>query len=150
MTDPREDLEDGKLLREIAAQCLLDSDQWFPGKLTNDIGFLALCMSGEAGEVNNKVKKVLRGDRTMDEQRDAIVEEIVDVFTYMMNLVGVLEFDLYAEYLRKRSFNHHRWGPATREKLALLRQVNKVETVGPFLDYEGRAMRVPDENPYGS
>lgn len=115
MTDSRnEPAPDGKLLQEVAAQCLMDSDRWFPGQLTRDLNFLALCMSGEAGEVNNKVKKVWRGSATLEEMRDDIIGEVVDVFTYMMNIVGVLKFDLYEEYLKKREFNELRWGPGAR------------------------------------
>ena len=113
------------LLKEVAAQCLMDSQRWFP-HYKADLPFLALCMCGEAGEVANKVKKIVRGDKTLEEARDDIVEEVVDVFTYLMNIVGELDFDLYAEYTKKRTFNEERWGPSAR--------------VGAILDYEGRAM----------
>ena len=118
MTDPsyevNNNLIQSAVLSSIATQCLMDSERWFPGNLTQDVAFLALCMSGEAGEVNNKVKKVVRGSRTLDESRKEIVEEVTDVFIYLMNLVHALGFDLYHEYMKKRVINEGRWGPAAR------------------------------------
>lgn len=101
------------VLMDIAGQCLSDSDRWFPHQ-QKDVAFLALCMSGEAGEINNKVKKVLRGDKTFEEAHEEIVGEVVDVFIYLMNLVGTLDFDLYAEYMKKRAICEGRWGPEGR------------------------------------
>ncbi len=41
-----------------------------------------LAIAGEAGELCNLVKKVERGDFTMESQRQAILEEVADVITY--------------------------------------------------------------------
>lgn len=42
----------------------------------------ALAIAGEAGELCNRVKKVIRGDYTLAEQRDEILKELADVITY--------------------------------------------------------------------
>lgn len=42
----------------------------------------ALAIAGEAGELCNLVKKCLRGDFTIDSQRDEILAELADIITY--------------------------------------------------------------------
>lgn len=41
-----------------------------------------LAIAGEAGELCNALKKVKRGDRTLDEARGDLLEELADVITY--------------------------------------------------------------------
>lgn len=55
----------------------------------------ALALGGEAGEVSNKVKKVLRGDYELTpERRDAIGKEIGGVLWYCAALARDLGLDL--------------------------------------------------------
>jgi NTP pyrophosphatase (non-canonical NTP hydrolase) len=55
----------------------------------------ALGLAGEAGEVADKVKKVLRGDGPLDEERKkAIAQEIGDVLWYCAVLASDLGFGL--------------------------------------------------------
>lgn len=49
---------------------------------------LGLC--GEAGELANKVKKIRRGDYTLDERRDDIVSELSDVLWYVSSVARAL------------------------------------------------------------
>lgn len=104
-----------RALLEIAQQCLSDSERWFPDNRHRKdealLAYFTLALAGEAGEVANAVKKVWRGTHSLEQSRDDIVGEIVDVFIYLMNLVYVLDFDLYAEYQKKRAICELRWGP---------------------------------------
>lgn len=55
------------------------------------IARVALGVGGEAGEVCEKVKKYLRGDKTFAETRELIAKEIGDVLWYL----SVLSSDKY-------------------------------------------------------
>lgn len=53
----------------------------------------ALAIAGEAGELANVVKKVLRGDHTVAEAREDILREAADVMTYCDLLITSLYAD---------------------------------------------------------
>jgi NTP pyrophosphatase (non-canonical NTP hydrolase) len=56
----------------------------------------ALAIAGEAGELCNLIKKIIRGDFTVEEKRDEIIEELADVITYCdlaMSRMGVATDD---------------------------------------------------------
>jgi len=57
------------------------------------ISYCALGL-GEIGEVQGKLKKVLRGDVTLAAQQDAIIDELGDVLWYVARLTDELGFDL--------------------------------------------------------
>ena len=42
----------------------------------------ALAIAGESGELANLIKKCLRGDFTVPEKRDEILDELADIITY--------------------------------------------------------------------
>jgi NTP pyrophosphatase (non-canonical NTP hydrolase) len=94
---------------DIVAQCLSDSDAWFPNQ-SRDLPFLALCLAGEVGETCNEIKKIVRGTHTDVEQLEKVKEEVTDTFIYLMNIVGVLGFDLPLAYNKKRAINQERFG----------------------------------------
>lgn len=52
-----------------------ENEWWAP-----ELWGLAIC--GEAGELANLLKKVVRGDFTLEERREEIEDEIADVLTY--------------------------------------------------------------------
>lgn len=54
----------------------------------------ALGFVGEAGEVANKLKKVLRGDKSIDEVREGVLDEIGDSLWYAARLARRLGTDL--------------------------------------------------------
>jgi NTP pyrophosphatase (non-canonical NTP hydrolase) len=103
-------------------ECVDDSGRWFPGKAQR-IENLTLCMAGEVGEVANIVKKIVRGsltlEQTMDKDfmtklgKDTLPEEIIDVLTYLCNLMGHEAFedvDWTSIWYQKRLLNESRFG----------------------------------------
>lgn len=59
------------------------------------LSYVSLGLVGEAGEIANKVKKVLRDDNGIltEDKRDKIVGELGDVFWYMARLCDELGVD---------------------------------------------------------
>ena len=53
----------------------------------------ALALCGEAGELANIIKKVLRGDRTLEEARADILKEVADVICYADLLCSEMKAD---------------------------------------------------------
>jgi len=51
----------------------------------------AMGLAGEAGEVTNKLKKVMRGDTTLDDIKEDLLHEIGDVLWYIAALCNDLE-----------------------------------------------------------
>ena len=101
----------GFLVR-LQEQALEDSERWFGDQpIVNDLAYIALCLGGEVGEVQNLIKKAARGSiKTNDPVfLHDLAMEIADVFTYLINLTGTLKIDLEALYYVKRDFNHQRF-----------------------------------------
>jgi NTP pyrophosphatase (non-canonical NTP hydrolase) len=98
-------------IQEIIKQCGKDSHRWFP-KTADDLGFMTLAMVGEAGEVANVVKKVLRGslDLKNASAKNQLTMEIADVFIYLMDLCDLLGIDIEKAYNMKRMENEQRFG----------------------------------------
>lgn len=111
---------------ERGRQAVEDSERWFPATAgvaygPSEVGFTTLCLNGEAGEVANEIKKVIRGTHPLDrEQMDKIIDEAIDVQTYLYKLMGEVdqmsrrvfarEIDWEHEYEKKRAFNEERFG----------------------------------------
>jgi NTP pyrophosphatase (non-canonical NTP hydrolase) len=78
----------------------------------NKVFYPALGLSGEVGELNNKIKKVMRGDLTMEElDKDDITKELGDVLWYVARLADDLDIPLevVAEMnIKKLSSRHDR------------------------------------------
>lgn len=56
----------------------------YPGQDTDTgLAYATLGLAGEAGEVANKVKKVLRGDYSSASKREELGEELGDVLWYL-------------------------------------------------------------------
>ncbi len=77
------------------------------------LAYPALGLAGEAGEVANQAKKVLRDDagKLTDERREAMSKELGDVLWYVAQLATELELDLddiAAENLEKLASRQHR------------------------------------------
>lgn len=58
------------------------------------ISYVTLGLLGEAGEIANKFKKVLRGDIPLDEGKSALVDELGDVLWYLTRLAAELGVSL--------------------------------------------------------
>lgn len=71
--------------------------------------FLLISILGELGETSNIVKKVLRGDATLQEMRPSLNEEITDIFIYLLKLIYQLDIDIAQEYLSKMQKNEKRF-----------------------------------------
>jgi NTP pyrophosphatase (non-canonical NTP hydrolase) len=110
---PRDLLDgvDPKLaLVKIAEQCGEDSRRWFPS-VSNDIGFQALAIAGEAGEFANIVKKCGRGSLDPNTQavRHDLAMELTDILIYVLSTADLMHIDLYRAYLQKRAINEKRF-----------------------------------------
>lgn len=55
-----------------------------------NLNYMLLGLGNEAGEVQGKFKKVLRGDATEDSQREAMLAELGDVLWYLSGAATVL------------------------------------------------------------
>lgn len=95
-----------------------NSRRWFPtlharGTEANLV-HQTLGLGGEAGEVLNLVKKL--DAYTAEQQPDGIMDklrdELADVFTYLLNVAGLVDCDLAAEWERKQAVCEARWGDA--------------------------------------
>jgi NTP pyrophosphatase (non-canonical NTP hydrolase) len=62
---------------------------------------LAGAAAGELGEMANLVKKVRRGDVSLDEAREAIGKEIADTVTYLSLLASYHGVDLESAVVQK-------------------------------------------------
>lgn len=59
-----------------------------------ELEYLTLGLVGEAGEVANKVKKILRGDAVDENPDAAIAAELGDVLWYLSQLAAHFQIDL--------------------------------------------------------
>lgn len=73
-----------------------------------NITYLALALSGEAGEVGNAVKKVIRDDYS-EERMENLREEIIDVAIYLSMLVEALGMDFDHEFDAKQELLEERY-----------------------------------------
>jgi len=71
--------------------------------------FLTIALIGEAGEFSNVVKKIIRGDRLLNESFDEISSEIADIFIYTLKLCYQLDIDLEQAFLKKLKENEIRF-----------------------------------------
>lgn len=82
-------------------------------KITNDnvdiLEHVMISMVGEFGEAANLVKKVVRGDYSLDDIKDSLSEEIIDILIYVLKLIYQLDIDVEKVYTRKMDQNKERF-----------------------------------------
>jgi len=66
------------------------------------ISYTIIGLAGEVGETSNKFKKVLRGDKTLEEAKEGISKELGGVFWYLYQLCN--ELGLKAEDIMDENF----------------------------------------------
>lgn len=64
----------------------------YPEKNTGSLTAVTYCALGlgEAGELQGKVKKIWRGDKTLDEAKDDLIDELGDVLWYVSSMAREL------------------------------------------------------------
>ena len=78
----------------------------------NDAQYLehmAVCLVGEVGEFCNVLKKVVRGDLSLQDARPDLAEELTDSFIYLIKIANQFGVDLEAEFLEKVEKNRARF-----------------------------------------
>jgi NTP pyrophosphatase (non-canonical NTP hydrolase) len=88
-----------------------DSERWFPER-SHSLVHHVLGLAGEAGEVANLVKKLDRGDFTLQEAaiRYDLAMELTDAYIYLLNIAALLGIDLSKSFDVKRAENEQRFG----------------------------------------
>lgn len=104
-------LKDIKQFQEIFDKKFKGNIEFYE-EITDDITpleHLIVCMLGEFGEFSNLVKKVKRGDFSLDEIREQMNEEFIDIFIYLVKIANQLNIDIEKEYLIKMKKNEKKF-----------------------------------------
>lgn len=70
---------------------------------------LIVCIVGEIGEFANLTKKIKRGELVFRDEKQALEEELADVFIYLIKISNHLRTDLEDTFLRKLEKNRKRF-----------------------------------------
>jgi NTP pyrophosphatase (non-canonical NTP hydrolase) len=111
-------------MADLQAAAVKDSKRWFPNsEIDVDIVYHTLGLAGEVGEVVEIVKKIHRGDYTLEQALDPefmaakgkepLDVEATDIFFYIINLLEICGSNLLELYYAKRAVNNKRWGNVT-------------------------------------
>lgn len=71
-------------------------------QLRDPLNYYVLGLCGEAGEVANKVKKIIRDKKSINEVREDIVSELGDVLWYLSRIANVFDTTLGEVAIRNR------------------------------------------------
>jgi NTP pyrophosphatase (non-canonical NTP hydrolase) len=79
-----------------------------------ELEYLALALGGEAGELQNLVKKIIRrkyhtDGHSADGMEKEIPAEMVDVMYYLFRIADLLEIDLDKSFTEKMAVNKARY-----------------------------------------
>jgi NTP pyrophosphatase (non-canonical NTP hydrolase) len=104
-----------------ARAALADSERWFP-EVAHSVVHHALSLTGEAGEFANLIKKIERGSLDINDPsvRMRLMMELTDTYIYLLNLAGLLNFDLSKAYDMARAQNEKRFTAERTEREAIL------------------------------
>ena len=75
----------------------------------HELEHLIVCLLGELGEFANILKKVSRGDFSLEEVKDDLDEELVDTFIYLIKISNQFNVNLEKGYLAKLEKNKKRF-----------------------------------------
>lgn len=78
--------------------------------------FLMVSLTGEVGEAANIVKKIVRGDFTLESKKEDLQEEIADIFIYLLKISYQLGINLEKAYLHKLEINRSRFTNYEQDK----------------------------------
>lgn len=67
----------------------------------HDIPFFSIAIAGEAGELCNIVKKVMRGDFPIEQVRKEVLDELADIITYCDLMITKLNANTEEVLMRK-------------------------------------------------
>ncbi len=70
---------------------------------------LIVCLVGEIGEFSNIVKKVRRGDFQLQQKKNELDEELIDMFIYLIKISNQMDVDLEGCFLKKLEKNKSRF-----------------------------------------
>ena len=70
---------------------------------------LIVCLLGELGEFANIVKKIKRGDFSLNEKKNELKEEYIDIFIYLIKISNQLNIDIEKEYFTKMKKNEKKF-----------------------------------------
>lgn len=79
------------------------------GSNIHELEHLIVCLLGELGEFANILKKVSRGDFSLEEVKDDLDEELVDTFIYLIKISNQFNVNLEKGYLDKLKHNKKRF-----------------------------------------
>lgn len=104
-------LKDIKQFQEIFDKKFKGNIEFYEEIIDNVVPLehLIVCMLGEFGEFSNLVKKVKRGDFSLDEIREQMNEEFIDIFIYLVKIANQLNIDIEKEYLTKMKKNEKKF-----------------------------------------
>ena len=75
----------------------------------HELEHLIVCLLGELGEFANILKKVTRGDFSLEDVKSDLDEELVDAFIYLIKISNQFNVDLEEGYLNKLEKNKKRF-----------------------------------------
>lgn len=75
----------------------------------NMLKFIMISLAGEVGEMAGIIKKILRGDFSLNSSLPAISDECADIFAYLIKMCYQLNINLEDAFLQKLEKNRNRF-----------------------------------------
>lgn len=106
-------LEEIKKLQEVFDKSHSMSNKGFYIDINSqnlyELEHLIVCLLGELGEFANILKKVTRGDFSLEDVKGDLDEELVDTFIYLIKISNQFNVNLEKGYLNKLEKNKKRF-----------------------------------------
>lgn len=90
-------------------------DQKITEENIDALQFLMLSMVGEFGETANIIKKVIRGDYKLNQVKEELSEEIIDIFIYVTKLIYQMDINFEEVYNKKMKKNEKKFQKYEKE-----------------------------------